>query len=50
MWAVELKSAKGVVTDAQDLWLCRLEAVESMEVGVWRPAQWTDGTIEEALR
>ena len=60
---VELKSAKGVTTEAQHAWLLALgEVVESegdsgygsggtgIGVHLWRPEHWHDGTIEEVLR
>ena len=47
---VELKSASGVLTKAQGRWLAALHDAQSLEVAVWRPAQWLDGTIEGALR
>ena len=42
----ELKSAKGVVTPAQNDWLLALAG----QSYVWRPGEWFDGTIEEILR
>lgn len=36
----ELKSAKGVVSDLQQLWLDALAAVPGVEVHVFRPADW----------
>jgi hypothetical protein len=47
--AVELKSERGTVTPAQQGWLAALTRV-GVEVHVWRPEQWSDGTIEAALR
>ena len=51
---VELKSAKGVVTEAQQAWVYALfgveEANDTVEVHLWRPEHWHDGTIEEVLR
>jgi hypothetical protein len=47
--AVELKSARGSVTPEQQSWLAALARV-GVEVHVWRPEQWSDGTIERALR
>ena len=49
MWAVELKSAKGVVTLAQEDWLLRFDKCRTIETGVWRPKHWLDGTIDAAL-
>lgn len=42
---VELKSAKGRQSDAQRSWAWHLP-----EVLVWRPVDWTDGSILEVLR
>ena len=51
---VELKSAGGVVKPKQQQWLvawaCVAAINQTVEVHLWRPAQWHDGTIEEALR
>lgn len=45
----ELKRAGGSTTPAQQKWIHALrEAGE--EVHVWRPVDWTRGTIEAALR
>lgn len=46
---VELKSAKGRLSERQLIWLDRLRKAGA-EVHVFRPAQWVDGTIEAALR
>ena len=45
----ELKTGRGRVSEAQRLWLERL-AVAGADVGVWRPEQWLDGTIQEVLQ
>ena len=50
VWIVELKSARGKATPEQEAWLDAWEAVPGVEVGLWRPAHWLDGTIERALR
>jgi hypothetical protein len=51
---VELKSATGQLTPEQRVWLAAFEAAAarhpSVRSFVWRPADWLDGTIEEALR
>ena len=51
---VELKSAKGKTTAAQEEWLAALDALafldEPPEVYVWRPEDWTSGRIEALLR
>ena len=44
---VELKSAKGRLSDAQKGWIAALEP--HVDVMVWRPAEWQDGTIESYL-
>lgn len=50
----ELKSAKGRLTPAQADWLKRLNAVapspgKTVEVYLWRPVDWTSGTIDRVL-
>jgi hypothetical protein len=47
--AVELKSERGTLTPAQQVWLAALTRV-GVEVHVWRPEQWSDGTVESILR
>ena len=47
---VELKSAKGVVSTEQQLWLHAFSRIAQAEVCVWRPEHWHDGTIEGVLR
>jgi hypothetical protein len=47
--AAELKSERGVLTDAQRRWLDDLGGA-GVETYVWRPALWVDGTIEALLR
>lgn len=47
--ASELKSAKGRVEPEQDEWLGAF-ALAGFTAHVWRPADWLDGTIEQALR
>lgn len=46
---VELKSAKGTLSNEQKEWGIAL-AQAGDEYRIWRPEQWTDGTIEQALR
>ena len=50
----ELKSEKGVTTPEQQAWLADLLGVivegAAVNVYLWRPEQWHDGTIERALR
>jgi hypothetical protein len=45
---VELKSATGRLTTEQQDWLEVLDRVA--EAHVWRPVDWTDGTVENVLR
>jgi hypothetical protein len=45
----ELKAHKGRLSDAQSVWLDELE-LAGVETHVWRPQDWTDGTIERVLR
>lgn len=44
----ELKAARGRLTPQQRTWLDRLTAAGA-DAGVWRPMDWLDGTIPEAL-
>ena len=44
----ELKSAKGRVSPEQQAWLDVLVAA-GQDAGVWRPADWLDGTVDRAL-
>lgn len=46
---VELKSAKGKLTDDQAAWLRALRCVPGVEAHCWFPDQWLDGTIEAVL-
>lgn len=45
----ELKSAKGRPSERQLMWLDRLRKA-GCEVYVWRPADWSSGAIEAALK
>ena len=45
---VEVKSEKGKVTLDQHAWLEMLRDT-TVEVHVWRPADWLDGTIDRVL-
>ena len=47
---VELKSERGKLTEAQHGWRNALVQVYEVEVHVWRPSDWLNGSIEEALR
>ena len=44
---VELKSAKGRLSARQKEWIAALEP--HVDMLVWRPADWLDGTIESYL-
>lgn len=46
---VELKSAKGRLSPDQTQWLQDLEK-SGLEVAIWRPSDWLDGSITEELR
>jgi hypothetical protein len=45
----ELKGASGQVTPEQRTWLDRFD-LAGVDSGVWRPAQWHDGTIDAQLK
>ena len=45
---IELKSARGVMSDDQSLWLLALMGVPGVEYFCWRPAAWPE--IEVTLR
>lgn len=46
----ELKSASGKVEPEQRAWLTLLGSVDGhVEVFIWRPADWVDGTIRRVL-
>lgn len=45
---VELKAKKGRLTQEQREWLAALRRC-SVEVHVWRPRDWDDGTVQRAL-
>lgn len=53
----ELKSERGRIRDEQALWLADLREVEKKTAGrwccvqvfVWRPEDWFDGSIQEVL-
>lgn len=47
----ELKRERAAATPAQEAWLSKLRKVGGpVEVYVWRPSSWLDGTIERCLR
>jgi len=47
----ELKTLKGKLTASQERWIAALSACpEAVEVYVWRPNDWSDGTIEQTLK
>ena len=48
--AVELKRESTQPTEAQRAWLAALGRCPGIEVHVWRPPQWRDGSIERTLR
>lgn len=45
----ELKSARGSLRPDQARWLTALRGVPGVEVHLWRPSHWYDGTIEAVL-
>jgi hypothetical protein len=45
---VELKSAKGRLSERQKEWIAVLEP--HVDMMVWYPADWLDGTIERYLK
>lgn len=45
----ELKSETGRVRIPQREWLDELESVENIEVHVWRPRHWMDGSVQKIL-
>ncbi len=47
--AVELKAAKGRLSDAQELWLAAFEQA-GVETRVWRPDDWLAGVVDRVLR
>jgi hypothetical protein len=47
--AVELKSERGRVTEAQLAWLMDLKRA-GVEAFVWRPSDWLSGEVERVLR
>lgn len=46
--AIELKSEKGRVSDEQSAWMQALHG-RQLTSGVWRPCDWLEGRIEQAL-
>jgi len=46
---VELKAAKGRLRPGQGDWLSYLLGCPGVEVAIWKPSDWLDGTIERAL-
>lgn len=44
----ELKSAKGTLRPDQVKWIAALTAA-GVDVGVWRPIDWFDGTVDRLL-
>lgn len=51
---IELKTQSGTVTETQAAWLTVLSATARVTTGVevylWRPQHWLDGTIDKVLR
>lgn len=45
----ELKNESEQPTPDQQLWLNTLDACPGVEVYLWRPRHWLDGTIERIL-
>lgn len=45
---VELKSARGKVSDAQKKWIAALTETGT-DVHIWRPEDWSNRTIERCL-
>ncbi len=45
----ELKSHTGKLGPGQDEWLEALRQVDGVEVFLWKPTDWIDGTIEQTL-
>jgi hypothetical protein len=48
--ALELKSATGKLTEAQEQWLYVLGGVPGVECFVFRPDDWHSGEVERVLR
>ena len=47
--AIELKSERGKLSEAQVAWINDLAAA-GVTCHIWRPQEWHDGTIERVLR
>jgi hypothetical protein len=47
---VELKSAKGRTSMEQEEWLEALRKCPGVETYIFRPADWSSGRVESALR
>ena len=48
---VELKTERGKLSEAQQIWLGFLKGANRQgRVFLWRPSDWLDGTIERALK
>jgi hypothetical protein len=45
----ELKTEKGRLSAHQEVWLHRFLQIDGVEVYLWRPSDWLDGTIERIL-
>ena len=47
---VELKRQKGKLSPHQEEWILELIPCNSVEVYVWRPSEWLNGTVERILK
>ena len=47
--AVELKTERGRVSRDQARWIWALGALDTIEIFVWRPRDWSSGRIERVL-
>ena len=47
---VELMRQKGKLSPHQKEWILELIPCKSVEVYVWRPSEWLDGTVERILK
>ncbi len=48
--AIELKSQKGKLTEAQIDWLTAFASIAGFQAMILRPSDWLNGTIEEMLK
>ena len=47
---VEFKAHRGTLSKDQRIWTAVLGSIPGIELYVWRPTDWLDGTIERILR